>query len=150
MVYENKDCDVKFHDLYERSASVANEHDISPTKPRSTQRQRHTSNAPIERFEDHYRVNFFLPFIDHTISHLNSRFTQGRKAIFYGNYLVSALVNNVNSEIVNDMKTEYMNDLPYQNHPPQEGDRWVAKCICCNLQILKFLMLTLTCTQMFM
>jgi hypothetical protein len=91
------------------------ENDISPTKPRSTQRQRHTSNAPIERFEDHYRVNFFLPFIDHTISHLNSRFTQGRKAIFYGNYLVSALVNNVNSEIVNDMKTEYMNDLPYQN-----------------------------------
>jgi hypothetical protein len=85
------------------------------------------NNAPIERFEDHYRVNFFLPFIDHTISHLNSRFTQGRKAIFYGNYLVSALVNNVNSEIVNDMKTEYMNDLPYQNHLPQEGDRWGCK-----------------------
>ena len=40
-----------------------------------------------------------------------------------------------------------MNDLPYQNHLPQEGDRWFAKCICCNLQTLKFLMLTLTCTQ---
>jgi hypothetical protein len=55
--------DVKFHDLYERSASVANENDISPTKPRSTQRQRHTSNAPVERFEDHYRVNFFKSFM---------------------------------------------------------------------------------------
>jgi hypothetical protein len=54
------------------------------------------SNAPVERIEDHYRVNYFLPFIDHTISHINSRFTQGRKALFYGNDKVPALVNNVN------------------------------------------------------
>ena len=40
-----------------------------------------------------------------------------------------------------------MNGLSYQNDLPQESERWVAKYICCNLQTLKFLMLTLTCTQ---
>jgi hypothetical protein len=32
---------------------------------------------------NHYRVNYFLPFIDPIISHLNSRFPQELKAIFY-------------------------------------------------------------------
>jgi hypothetical protein len=36
-----------------------------------------------------------------------------------------------------------MNDLSYQNDLPQEGERWVAKCTLCNLQTVKFLMLTL-------
>ena len=31
------------------------------------------------------------------------------------------------------MKIEYMNDLPYPNDLPQEVERWVAKCIRCNL-----------------
>ena len=64
---------------------------------------------------------------------------QELEAIFYGNYLVPALVNSVNPEIVNDMKTEYMNDLPYPNDLLQEVDRWVAKCICCNLQFVNTL-----------
>ena len=33
------------------------------------------------------------------------------------------------------MKTEFMNDLLYQNDLPQEVNRWVAKCIRCNLRI---------------
>lgn len=36
-------------------------------KPRSTQRQRHRANAPVESIEEHFRVNYFLPFIDHII-----------------------------------------------------------------------------------
>jgi hypothetical protein len=65
--------------------------------------------------------------------------SQELEAIFYGNYLVPALVNNVNPEIVNDMRKEHMNDLPYPNDLPQEGDRWVAKCIRCNLQLFNTL-----------
>jgi len=86
-----------------------------------------------------YRVNYFLLFIDHIISHLNSRFPQELKASFYGNYLPPALVNDVFPEIVNDMKTEYMNNLPYPNDLPQEVDRCVAKCIRCNLQFVSTL-----------
>jgi len=52
--------------------SVANENDVLPTKSRSTQMQRQRASAPVEHIEDHYRVNYFLPFIDHIISHLNS------------------------------------------------------------------------------
>jgi hypothetical protein len=54
---------------------------------------------------------------------LRCKVPQELETIFYGNYLVPALVNNVNPEIVNDMKTEYMNDLPYPNDLPQEVDR---------------------------
>jgi hypothetical protein len=73
------------------------------------------------------------------ISHLNSRFPHELKAIFYGNYLVPALVNNVYPQIVNDTKTEHRSDFPYPNDLPQEVDRWVAKCICCNLQFVNTL-----------
>lgn len=61
------DSNAKFHDIYERSASIANENDVVPSKPRSTQRQRHRANAPVESIEEHFRVNYFLPFIDHII-----------------------------------------------------------------------------------
>ena len=53
--------------------------------------------------------------------------------------MVPALVNNVNPEIANDMKIECWNDLPYPNDLPQEVDRWVAKCIRCNLQFVNTL-----------
>ena len=65
------------------SVSIANENDVLPIKPKSTKRQRHRANGPVESIEDHYRVNYFLLFIDHIISHLNSRFPQELKAIFY-------------------------------------------------------------------
>ena len=35
------------------------------------------------------------------------------------------------------MKTEFMNDLLYQNDLPQEVNRWVTRCIRCNLRIGK-------------
>lgn len=39
--------DKKFHDMYEESVSIANEHgEVLPTMPRSTQRQR--ANDPVE------------------------------------------------------------------------------------------------------
>jgi len=93
---------------------------------------------------NHHRVNYFLPFIDPIISHLNSRFPQELKAIFYSNYMVPSLVNNVNPEIDNDTKTEYLNDLPYPNDLPQEVNRWVAKCICCNLQFVNTLAVSIS------
>ena len=88
----------------------------------------------VESIEEHYRVNFFLPFIDHIIT---STFAISQRTAC--NYLVPALVNNVNPEIANDMKIECWNDLPYPNDLPQEVDRWVAKCIPCNWQFVNTL-----------
>lgn len=75
------DSSANFHDLYERSESIGRENEVVPMKPRSAQRQRHRANAPAENIEDYYRVNFFLPFIDYIISHLNSRFPKELKII---------------------------------------------------------------------
>ena len=61
------DSSAKFHDLYERSQSIGRENEVVPMKPRSAQRQRYRANVPAEDIEDYYRVNFFLPFIDHII-----------------------------------------------------------------------------------
>ncbi|VDI48642.1 Hypothetical predicted protein [Mytilus galloprovincialis] len=122
------DSDARFHDIYERSASIATENDVVPTKPRSTQRQRHRANAPVESIEEHFRVNYFLPFIDHIISHLDSRFPEELKAIFYGNYLVPSLVGKIEDKVVTAMKQEYSIDLPYSNDFGQEVHRWMAKC----------------------
>jgi hypothetical protein len=37
-----------------------------------------------------------------------------------------------------------MNDLPYPNDLTQEVDRWVAKCICCNLQFVNTLAVSIS------
>ena len=55
-------------------------------KAKKHKKEKDTEQTSVESIEDHYRVNYFLLFIDHTffiISHLNSRFPQELKAIFY-------------------------------------------------------------------
>ena len=88
--YISADSDAKFYDLYESFRRKWKWRLADKAKKAKTQ-----SKLPSRTFEDHYRVNYFLPFIDHIISHLNSRFPQELKAIIYDNYMVPALENNI-------------------------------------------------------
>ena len=64
------------------SLSIANENDVCRQSQEVQKRQRHRAKAPVENIEDHYRVNHFLLYIDHSI-YIHSRFPQDLKAIFY-------------------------------------------------------------------
>ena len=109
------------------NVSIACENDVLPKKT-STQWK---SKLPSRKYiEYHFRINYFLSFIDHIIS----RFPQELQAIFYDNYLVPALVNNVNPKI-------YPNDIPH------EVDRWGDKIYPLQLTVCQHTQ-TQFCTQM--
>ena len=63
-----------FDGLFKRASTIANKNDITINKPRTSGRQRHRANAAAETVEQHYRINIFIPLIDHIIKHLNDRF----------------------------------------------------------------------------
>ena len=67
--------DERFHLLYSRATAIASKVGVSPTKPRTVNRQVNRANANVGGdIEVHYKVNFYYPFIDHVIQHLNDRF----------------------------------------------------------------------------
>jgi hypothetical protein len=49
------------------------ENDVCRQNQEVQKRQRHRAKAPVENIEDHYRVNHFLLYIDHSI-YIHSRF----------------------------------------------------------------------------
>ena len=48
--------------------------------PRITGRQEHRNNAPSVNPESHYRVNVAIPFIDHLLEEMSSRFSEDNRA----------------------------------------------------------------------
>ena len=48
--------------------------------PRITWRQEHRNNAPSVNLESHYRVNVAIPFIDHLLEAMSSRFSEDNRA----------------------------------------------------------------------
>jgi hypothetical protein len=68
--HTSADSEAKFHDLHMKMTFCRQSQEAQ-------KRERYRANVPVESIEDHYRVNYFFLFIDHTffiISHLNSRF----------------------------------------------------------------------------
>ena len=72
---ERTDIDGGFHRIYEQAVRMAENVGSSPCKPRSAQKQQHRSNAPAETTEEYYKRNCAIPFLDHIIANLDSRFS---------------------------------------------------------------------------
>ena len=47
--------------------------------PRITGRQEHRNNAPSVNPESHYRVNVAIPFIEHLLEEMSSRFSEDNR-----------------------------------------------------------------------
>ena len=105
----------------ERASTIANGNDIPVTKPRSVGRQRYRANAPAETAEDYFRINMFLPFLDHTIKHLNERFPAEIKPMLLGFYLVPKYNDQLTDETIKTIMKEYYDDLPYPEDFVQEA-----------------------------
>ncbi|WAR21781.1 LOW QUALITY PROTEIN: hypothetical protein MAR_015755, partial [Mya arenaria] len=58
------------------SLSIAASIEVVPSKPRTVGQQRHRANSSSDKasVQNHYRLNNYLPFLDHIISHMKTRF----------------------------------------------------------------------------
>lgn len=78
----------KFHDLWQRITTLSADIGIEPAKKRSVRVQRNHVNPPVEDIESHYRVASYYAFLDHTISHLKTRFPPELEGALLATYLL--------------------------------------------------------------
>ena len=83
--------DDKYKMLYLRPQTVAKVLDITPHKSRTLKN------------EEHYRLNVFLPFIDHMLRHFNERFPQQLMPALLSWHIIPANVHALTSNHVESM-----------------------------------------------
>ena len=64
------------HEWFEDASRLADKIGATVSVPRITWRQEHSNNAPSVNPESHYRVNVAIPFIDHLLEEMSSRFSE--------------------------------------------------------------------------
>ncbi|PFX11763.1 52 kDa repressor of the inhibitor of the protein kinase [Stylophora pistillata] len=68
------------HEWFEDASRLADKIGATFSVPRITGRQEHRNNAPSVNPQSHYRVNVAIPFIDHLLEEMSSRFREDNRA----------------------------------------------------------------------
>ena len=64
----------RFQALWKVIMKVSTDLFIEPSRKRSVWRQQNRSNPPVVDTESYYRVAYYFALVDHTLSHLKTRF----------------------------------------------------------------------------
>ena len=105
--------DERFHLLYSRETAIASKVGVSPTKPRTVNRQVNRANANVGGdIEVHYKVNFYYPFIDHVIQHLNDRFPEEIKGVLLASFLIPSKLQLLDETVVAKIEQSLGDELP--------------------------------------
>ena len=67
--------DTSFGHVFEHAVRMAQAVHVEPSMLRITSLQKNRSNTPAETAQEYYRRNLAIPFVDHIIVHLESRFS---------------------------------------------------------------------------
>ncbi|KAK2548314.1 52 kDa repressor of the inhibitor of the protein kinase [Acropora cervicornis] len=148
VLLQSKTCDLvkahtearnlKFRKLYARAVKVAQTIEVLPSKPRTTVRQMHRANAPAESIPDFYRselelrlvyflcsrLNYYYPFLDHVIQHMNDRFPEALKGALQGTLLIPSNLRKLSTSVEEAIKKEFAEDLPMPQSFEHEVIRW--------------------------
>lgn len=108
---ENRNSDAYFATLWNKAWGEAERLDISITKPRTTTKQMHRSNAEAGTPEEYWKINLFLPFIDHLIMQLQDRLTTPLPRLL-AEYLLPSNISNLTDISWTTIKEEYNSLLP--------------------------------------
>ena len=112
---ESERTDGKFKALWQTVKKISNDLAIEPTKKRTVKRQTHRTNPSVADTESYYRVAYYFAFIDHTLSHLKTRFPPELEGALCATYLVPGNVANLSNEVIADIKGEFL--TIYLIHP---------------------------------
>lgn len=95
---------------------------FKPEEPRACRLSQKRPNAGEidQREEDHFRRNYYLPFLDETSSRQKQRFQKGLKNTLFASLLVLTSLNKLCGEEVQPMKEKFCNDLPNPESFEQE------------------------------
>ena len=114
--------DERLHLLYSRAFTIASKVAVSPTKPRTVNRQVNRANANVgDDIEVHYEVNFYYPFIDHVIQHLNDRFPEEIKGVLLASFLIPSKLHLLDESVVAKIEQSLGDELPNNAEFGQEA-----------------------------
>lgn len=71
--------DDEFSEWFKEASELAESVGGVVSKPRVSRRQQHRNNAPAETPEGYYRKNVAIPFLDHLLQEMETRFDQGSR-----------------------------------------------------------------------
>lgn len=68
-----------WEELYYKAVNIARTVGVEPSMPRNNGRQRNRPNVPANTPSEFWRLNMYLPFIDHLITDLSDRLLQANE-----------------------------------------------------------------------
>ena len=120
--------DTSFGHVFEHAVRMAQAVHVEPSMPRITSLQKNRSNTPAETSQEYYRRNLAIPFVDHIIVQLESRFSclSKQSASLLG--LVPSVMCRKDIDIT-EAANLYDSDLPSPELLRSELFRWKQKFI---------------------
>lgn len=74
---------------------------------------RHRANATLTgTAEEYYRINTYLPFVDHCLSELNNRFSDETRPSFLAFKLLPGRINTLTRHEFEDIVERFQTELP--------------------------------------
>ena len=114
----------KFQDLWQTITEISADLEIEPAKKRSVRIQRNCATPPVEDIKGHYRVAYYYAFLDHTISHLKTRFPPELEGALLATYLLPSNTSKLSEEISVKIKSEFDAFLPQPSSFDSEITIW--------------------------
>ena len=114
----------KFHSLWQTITKISSDLDIEPAKKRSVRTQQNRANPPVEDIEGHYRVAYYYAFLDHTTSHLKTRFSPELEGALLATYFLPSNTFKLSKEISDKIKHEFGAFLPHPSSFDSEVTTW--------------------------
>jgi hypothetical protein len=87
-------------------------------------RQQNRANPGVPDIEGHYRITYFITFLDHVIHHLSTRFPDKLDDALIATYLLPSYISGLSAEIIEKIKTEFEDILPLASAFVNEVATW--------------------------
>ncbi len=111
-VIESLRSEERFSSIYQQAVQMASIIDVAPVKKRITTKQQHRGNAPSDSAAEHFRLNLFLPVLDHVTKELRTWFAESNEPALVAALLVPKALPQLTDEKDNLLLSWYKEDLP--------------------------------------
>ena len=100
-----------------------------PQMPRISIRQTNRENFPATTIHEYYQRSLIIPFIDHLLEEMKSRFSESQKLAFNGLYLIPEIIESTKDwkAKIKSYSNILQDDLPCIDMISTELDLWEVK-----------------------
>lgn len=116
-----------FSDMFSVAAIMLNKNKEEIDLPRFANKQTHRSNVPTNSSEEYYKLNIFLPFLDHIRTQLSDRFQKHKSLISSLQQIIPSKCIHATNEEINDCVQFYSQILTEPSTFKSEFSIWKSK-----------------------